>query len=307
MNRHGDSISRRRKLVACAAGLMGVAVPIMFGLSIAAQSRAQSQPQSPGGPAPLFVFEVATIKPHKPDPGSGVMSGQSWPPDGFVATNVTLQTLILNAYGVRENQVVGAPDWARSESYDIDAKMDAAVADELKKLGMNDLFRARQQMLQALLADRFKLALHRETRELPVYSLVITKNGPKIKQAPPDEVYAKGAKGTSDWSRTAGGGGKFTGHGIEIGPLAGMLTQTLGRNVVDKTGLTGDYDITLQWAASDAGQASVSGGAENSTLPEPTGATIFTALQEQLGLKLEPTKAPVGIIVIEHVERPSGN
>ena len=235
------------------------------------------------------------------------MSGVSRPLDGLVYMNVTLESLLRDAYGVLDNQISGAPDWARSESYDIDAKMDSVTADALAKMNMRDRDRARQQMLQALLADRFMLTLHRETKELPVYSLVIAKGGFKLQPAPPDKVYERGSRGSAGWSHFGTGGGKINGQAIPISMLTVSLTQMLGRMVIDKTMLTGVYDVTLQWATSDVGQGLVLDGTDGAPPSAPTGPTIFTALQEQLGLKLESAKGPVEIIVIDHVEKPSGN
>jgi uncharacterized protein (TIGR03435 family) len=235
------------------------------------------------------------------------MSGVSRPADGIVFTNVTLEALLRDAYGVQDNQISGASDWGRSVGYDIDAKMDATTADALKKLSETDLYRARQQMLQALLADRFGLSVHRESRELPVYSLVIAKSGFKLQPAPADKVYKDGSRGSAGWSRSGNGGGKLTGKAIPIVALAISLTQILGRTVLDKTDLKDVYDVTLQWATSDSGQPLVVDGTGGAAPSEPSGATIFIAIQEQLGLKLESGKGPVEIIVIDHVERPSVN
>ena len=165
-------------------------------------------------------------------------------------------------------------------------------------------------MLQALLADRFKLIVHRENRELPVYLLVAGKNGPKLHQsklgANPDEIH--------DSSLESGhGGGKIIAPSITARDLAGMLTLALGRTVLDKTGLRGSYNLTLQWTA-DQAQAPASNalengqrGTESASVSDSTWPSIFTAIQEQLGLKLEEGKGPVEVIVIDHVEKPSGN
>lgn len=306
MRRFTDISGGRGKRLLRAAGLLAV-VPVVVGLVNATPSRGGWQTQRTATTTPVFEYEVASIKLHKPDPAGAVMSGISQPPDGLVFTNFTLEAMLRVAYGVQDNQIFGAPDWARSVGYDIDARMDATVADALKNLSPTDLTRTRQHMLQALLADRLKLTLHRESRELPVYSLVIAKSGFKLQPAPPDKVYKSGSRGSAGWSQSGRGGGKITGQAIPIAALTGSLTQILGRTVVDKTGLKDVYDVTLQWATSDAGQALVVNGADNAPSSEPTGATIFTAIQEQLGLKLESAKGPVEVIVIDHVEKPSGN
>jgi uncharacterized protein (TIGR03435 family) len=155
-------------------------------------------------------------------------------------------------------------------------------------------------MLQSLLADRFKLKPHHETKQAPAYVLVLAKNGAKMKKEPDDT--------TTEYThsdRTY-----ITYHAAPINDLAARLTFLMGRPVLDKTGLTGKYDIALQWMP-DSGQASMpgpdSGQQGNAPPPDSSGPSIFTALQEQLGLKLESITAPVEHIVIDHVERPSEN
>jgi uncharacterized protein (TIGR03435 family) len=279
----------------------------MLALVWSTQGRPQIQGQASPSTFSKYEYEVASIKPHKPDPTDAVMSGVSRPPDGLVITNWTVQALLRMACEVQDNQISGLPAWARSDGYDIDAKMDAITSDALKKLNEEDGFRARQQMLQALLAERFKLGVHRETRELPVYSLVIAKGGFKLQPVPPDKVYPNGTRGSASTSTFAMGGGKITGHAIPIAALTQSLTQILGRTVLDKTGLAGVYDVPLQWATSNSGQPLAGDGAGGASSADPSGATIFIAIQEQLGLKLEAGKGPVEIIVIDRVEKPSGN
>jgi len=164
------------------------------------------------------------------------------------------------------------------------------MTDEQRKT-VGDQMRER---LRALLADRFQLTLHRETKELPVYSLVIANNGPKIQQAKPGDTYPNGMK---CGDRPCGAGAlmepeknKLVGQGVPLAPLVRLLSQRLGgRIVVDNTGLKGNYDLTLQWAA------------------DGSPAAILTGTQEQLGLKLEPTKVPTQVLVIDSIERPSDN
>ena len=283
---------------------------ISFLLLLANMATVQSQSQAREATAISWEYEVVSIRPANPntDPDSG---GTEEMPDGYKATNVTLMTLIRRAYGVEiRNQISGGPGWLNSDAYEIQAKLDASAADTLKKLAPPERNSARRQMLQALLADRFKLIVHRENKELPVYILVVGKNGPKLHQsklgANPDEIR--------DSSLESGrGGGKIIAPSITIRDLAGMLTLALGRTVLDKTGLSGSYDLRLQWAADraevptskapDDGQR----GTGSASAPDPSWPFIFTAIQEQLGLKLEEGKGPVEIIVIDHVEKPSGN
>jgi uncharacterized protein (TIGR03435 family) len=172
-------------------------------------------------------------------------------------------------------------------------------------------------MLQPLLADRFQLKVHTEVRDLPVLTLVIAKGGPKLHEAKPGDTYPNGLK---DFNGQGGGPGmmlmrpgQLTGQGLPLSSLARVLTQQLGSTVQDKTGLTGKYDLTLQWTPDRNGSAMP--GAPEPGLQGPgsggstdaSGPSIFSAIQEQLGLKLESQKGPVEVLVIDHVETPSEN
>jgi uncharacterized protein (TIGR03435 family) len=233
-------------------------------------------------------------------------------PDGFTA-NTTLQALIRLAYGVEDNQISGAPKWVNSDKYDVEAKMDGATAAELDKLSDDQSEPARERMLQALLEDRFKLMLHRETKDLPVYSLVVAKNGPKLQETKPGEPDGDGRTGPDGRPAVGGhfmrmGRGQLNGHNLGMADIVRVLTQQLGRTVVDKTGLRGNYNFTLKWTPddSDLPEFKEPAGAQGSP-PDSSGPSIFTAIQEQLGLKLESQKGPVEILVIDHVEKPSEN
>ena len=136
----------------------------------------------------MFEYEVATIKAYKPGAGEGpgmMRVGINNAADGFIASGATLQMLVAQAYGIQNFQITGAPDWFTTDRFEIDAKMDSAVADALAKLSQDDRTLARQKMLQALLADRFKMKIHRESKELPAYTLTIGKNGSKLVEAKP--------------------------------------------------------------------------------------------------------------------------
>lgn len=172
-------------------------------------------------------------------------------------------------------------------------------------------------MLQTLLVDRFKLTFHWETKELPVYALVAVKKGPQIVEAKPGDTYPNGIKdlnGQGHRDVMHFGRGLLAGQGVSIASLVGMLSRLqVGPHVVDKTGLVGKYDFTLQWTPDvnhgallkgpDGGQQSAGSAAS----PDSSGPSLFTAIQEQLGLKLQPEKDPVPILIIDHVERPSEN
>jgi bla regulator protein blaR1 len=307
-----------KKLLLSAAGLAAVAVPIVFGAFSATRSVAASQAQITRGLPP--VYEAVSIKSIsiQPRESANRAASMEFTADKFIATNVTLQTLIKAAYRVEDNQISEAPNWLSTEKFDIGAKWDKSVVDALQELGESQLVVERRRMLQEFLADRFKLALHREFQHFPVYGLVIAKNGPKFQEAKPGDTYPNGFK-DSDGLARAGmmyfEKGQLIGQGVPIAllvrKLSGELSRELGGSIIeDKTGLKGNYDFTLHWAP-DESQASIFRGAEGSQLgadreasSESAGSSIFTALQEQLGLKLESQGGPAEILVIDHVEEP---
>jgi uncharacterized protein (TIGR03435 family) len=197
--------------------------------------------------------------------------------------------------------------------------MDPSVIDALQKLSREDSTLARQQMLQTLLADRFKLVFHRETRNLQVYMLVLGKNGSKMKEAKQGDTYPNGFKMPGGRGGGAGSmlfqiapsGIMMTAQAEPLEQLVPSISREVGRMIIDKTGLTGKYDFVLQYTPenfhprADLAESTSSSGMP---LPPDFGAiSIFTAVQEQLGLKLESAKAPVEVVVIDHIERPSGN
>jgi bla regulator protein blaR1 len=302
-----------KKLLLSAAGLAALAVPIVFGLANATPSRAQSQAETTVGIRP--GYQVVSIKPVK-SVGGIISVRMLSTPDGFTATGVTLQGVIQEAYGVEDNQLSGAPNWVNSEKYDIEAKVDESAVDELQKLSPDQRNLEQQRMLQVLLADRFKLTLHRETKVLPVYALVIAENGPKLQESKPGETYPNGFTGPDRGGAGMmkitmdGKMGQLAGQGVSVTSLEQALSQRLGRNVLDKTGLRGNYDFTLQWPTTEGLVPGVKGtedGQQRTDSSPSPGPTIFTAIQEQLGLKLEFQKVPTEILVIDHAEMPSEN
>lgn len=262
----------------------------------------RAQLQSGAASSPVFEYEVASIKLNVSG-GASINVRNS--PDGYSATNVPVQTLMQWAFGVQSHQMIAAPAWFASERYDIEAKMDPAVADALQKLSVDDRRTARQHMLQALVLDRLKMTIHRETRELPIYSLVIGKGGPKLQETKPTAPGVPVPRGGVSVRTSRNGRGPITLTVLHCTntELPGIFVPHVGRTVVDKTGLTSVYDFTLQFMPDDGGVVTGSATQEE----EPTLPSIFTAIQEQLGLKLESGKGPVEVIVIDHVERPSGN
>jgi uncharacterized protein (TIGR03435 family) len=306
-----DKIRNQRKRLLRAIGFAAIAAPIMLVAVSGIKCRAQSPTQNTATSLPAFEYEVATIKPNKS--GGGNISIRS-PEDGLTVTNFPLSRIFQLAFGVPDYQISGAPEWINSENFDIDAKMDSATADALKKLSADDRRLARQHMLQALLMARFNLTFHRDSKELPVYWLTIAKNGPKLHEAKPGDTYANGIPVPAGRSGAgvmimSGGVGTqtVTAQAVTIGNLLRTLANAIGRPVLDKTALTGLYDFTLTYAPDPSQLQGLYGGAPGAQPADPESPSIFTAVQEQLGLKLDSGKGPVEIIVIDHVERPSGN
>jgi uncharacterized protein (TIGR03435 family) len=301
VQRFGEIVGIIRKQLLGVIGLVAVVIPVAFGLVGTSQGRAQSQTKNEPVIAPDYKYEVISIKPRKSgDIAYHLSLNNLETPDGFSATSVTLQTLIRQAFGAGlgysfdDGRVSEAPNWLNSETYDVQAKMDSAIAEQLQKLGPDQRRLARQQMLQALLTDRLNLKIHHESKELPVYWLVTAKDGPKLQESKaPDSDSNEGKDSRSEGSGRAPGE-PLPFHHSQIATLARFLSGQLRRPVLDKTGLTGKYDFTLQWARGES-------------QTDSNGPSLFTAVQEQLGLKLEAKKSPSEIIVIDHVERPSGN
>jgi uncharacterized protein (TIGR03435 family) len=226
----------------------------------------------PNGVQTPVAFEVASVK-RLPPPVGGVRSSMNLSPGRLTCSNVSLSKLIIQAYDVKNFQLSG-PDWLNSEIYDIAATMPPATSTDQVLL-----------MLQSLLAERFQLKLHRETKEVPMYALVVGKSGSKLKE------------GEFGRSSTSAEPGQLTAQKIPMAKLADFLSNQLGNPVTDMTGMKGFFDFTLEWAPeARPGEAAA-------TTDSVPGASIFAALQEQLGLKLETRKGPVEMLVIDHVEK----
>ena len=288
-----------RKLLLSTAALLAIAVPITFGLLRATPSYAQTQDATMAQPA--LTFESVSIKPTDlPTIARNVSKMMLSPNDGsFTARGITMQSLVKLAYHLQDSQLAGGPSWINTEKYDVDAKLSSADVDELNKLPME---RRTQGDLQALLRDHFKLALHPEIRNLPVYDLVVEKSGAKLQE-------------TSSWRpmyvSMQLGKGELTAQGTPLTLLADQLSIRMGRTVVDKTGLKGKYAFTLHWTPDDTEEARLIRdgvpAAPDPSSPEASGPPLTTAVQEQLGLKLEPKTDAVQVLVIDHAEMPSEN
>jgi uncharacterized protein (TIGR03435 family) len=326
MEAPSNKIENFRKPRMRIAAILAAAGLILTGMIAAPTSHAQSGAQNSSAVAPIFEYEVSTVKLYKPgaeEANGGQRMGMMNAPDGFSASGVTLQILLQYAYNVLNNQISSGPDWLNSERFQIDAKMDGAVADALQKLSQDERTEARRKMLQKLLADRFNLTIRKDTRELPVFNLVIAKNGSKLHEVqapsipPPGTNPGRGGGRGGPGTISIGGRGAvqtLNAQAVQIPTLIRMLSGSVGRPVLDKTGLTGFYDINLQWLpeqAQGAAFAAPDGGPPRGDSPAPlsdsSAPSIFVAVQEQLGLKLESAKGPIDLIVVVHAEKPSDN
>jgi bla regulator protein BlaR1 len=248
------------------------------GIAAQASILAQSAPEA----APKF--EVASVKASSPDSHGISLSGD---PSRFTIRNTTIRFVISLAYDVKDFQISGRSPLLDSERYDIEATIGADTPERPSRLTFATIQSAPQVrlMLQTLLVDRFYLAIRHETKETPGYSLTVAKNGPKLRESTaPEDLH--------DMSVDLG---QIKSNRMSTAQLAGALSRMLGLPVVDKTGLTGFYDLRLIWTPGDPVADAISGP------------SIFAALQETLGLRLVSSKEPVDILVIEHVEKPSGN
>jgi uncharacterized protein (TIGR03435 family) len=252
------------------------------------------QAQAPAKPsAARLQFEVASVKRNN----SGTR-GSAFDARGgrYNATNIPLGFVIQQAYKVQPFQIIGAPEWIDSERYDIQAK-----AEDTQR---NDQI---SPMLQSLIEERFKAAVHGETRDLPVYFLTVAKNGSKLKAGPclkrePNTPAPPDQPQTSFCGYTRVGNGIIKATALRIEYLTDALSGILKRKVLDRTGLAGEFDIDLKWTP----DINTTVNSQEAAAPEG-GPSIFTAIEEQLGLKLESGKAPIDVLVIDHIDHPSNN
>jgi len=242
-------------------------------------------------------FDVVSVKMHEPQNQDSKMQLL---PDGIRLVNLPLQDFIREAYGlVLSDQLVGLPSWANSQRFDIEAKVDSADVAAFRKLTLEQI----RLMGRPILTDRFKFAGHMENKVLPVYTLAVAKGGSKLKpstMSDQDPNARTGVIAMSHASKANGATSQLTATGVTMDRLSGALSQQgLGRVVLDNTNLTGRYDFQLSWGADP-----IAVGA-NST--DTSGPSIFTTFSEQLGLKLEPGKGSVPVLVVDHIEAPSPN
>jgi uncharacterized protein (TIGR03435 family) len=276
--------------------LLGLAVSMSVGLA-QAQTGTTARPE----------FAVTSVKPNHTGCCTTFGAGNG----GSGGKNVTLKILVAFAYRIQQFQVSGGPRWVDSDRFDIEGKAENPKADP-------DQLRL---MLRSLFEDRFKLKVHRETKQSPVYALVVEKGGLKIKLS--SDQTSEDVNGPSPPGAGPNRGairigvGNLVGNAVTLSWFATMLSQRMDRLIVDKTNLPGRFDIQLQWTPSPGENPFDPGGnklpptiidASGKTVQaDPSGPSIFSAIQEQLGLRLESAKAPVELLVIDHVEKPSEN
>jgi uncharacterized protein (TIGR03435 family) len=269
-----------------------LALPLLLATALhvhAAQNAAA--PSSPATANANPAFTVVTIKPSNPNNTNWALGTRG---THFFTSNTNVNDLISFAYGVHTKQIVGGPAWLATDKYDIEGVPDTEGKPNRQQL---------TSMVQNLLADRFKLVIHRDKKDLAVYALTVAKNGPRLTKstAPPDATsgYGFGPLGT------------MTVKNMTIAAFASAMQRTvLDKPLLDQTGLVDKYDFILKWTPDDSQFSQIRG----TGIAVPTGTadpnappSLYTAIQEQLGLKLEPTKALTDVIVIDHAEKPSAN
>ena len=271
-------------------------------LFLAAASVIGQRPPAPATPPP--GFEVAVIRPSAADAaGTNFMLSSS----RFSVTNAPLTDLIQFAYNLKTNQQVPkTPAWIASEKFDVDATIADADRDALKKLPADQKLEQYRLRVRTLLADRFNFKASMQTRELPVYALVLAKGVPKpaLAPAPPDTLAQR--------TPTLGGfsSGQVKAGAVSMAVFADWLSgrpDVDGRPVVDATGLKGSFDFTLGFARAGEQPTPYDAANAHNNTAQDADVPLLTALEEQLGLKLEPRRAPVEVLVIDHVEPPTPN
>jgi uncharacterized protein (TIGR03435 family) len=308
--RLGCTVSVGRKLLFSAIGPAFLVAPFAVGFVQVANLRAQLLHPASG---PLPAFEVATIRPNHSDDaklGFRMTSAE------FQIQNASITDLIRFAYMVKSSaQLPQEPRWINSDKFDINAKIGESQIEAMKKLTPDQRFEQNRLMVQSLLSDRFSLKLSSQTKTLPVYAMVVAKSGPRLKEveglSPPQPGHSPpppppaATPASAPMPTLMGRRGELKAGAVSMPFFTDWVSrqpEMSDRVVIDATGLKGSYDFELNWSPEDGRTPLLNGVPQ-----ESTGPSIFTAFQEQLGLKLESRKAPVEILVIDHVDRPSKN
>jgi bla regulator protein blaR1 len=269
-----------------------------------------------GQTSPAPAFEVASVKPNKS--GEGFIRFGMQPGGRFTASNVPLRELIRFAYALQDFQILDAPGWIASDRFDVIAKAEGNIPPS-----QPGTVGPLQRMVQSLLAERFQLKARLDMREMPRYDMVLARSdgklGPQLKPSTTDcqALFAAARRGGAPPAPP--GPGERLQCGFRIGPglmqmgasplsqLANALSPMVQRVVIDRTGLPGNFDLEMTFILDQLPKGPPTAGAPPLPPIDPDGASIFTALQEQLGLKLEPTRGPVDVLVIDSVEHPTEN
>jgi uncharacterized protein (TIGR03435 family) len=281
------------------SGMRLLTVTVFFGLAVGLPAQAPpaaSVSEGAAAAAEVMVppLDVISVKPNK-----GTVGGIGWgtTPDGVMGKNLAVHMMLVSAYGLNDNQLINEPDWAKTEHFDFTGKVADADAALVAKLTPDQ----KRVFYEQVLKERFGLVAHHETRERPEYALTPAKGGVKLEDAKPDPKASPDMKTDAGWFSMGINNGvkKVVFSGTPLIRLLPILSSEAGRMVVDKTGLTGKYNFTLSWRPA---MAQAAADATGDSMPD-----LFTAIQEQLGLKLEPMKGPVDVVVIDHLERPGEN
>jgi len=306
-----DALSAWRRAVLFTAGAAAVAGPVAVGMLTAPPLRAQTQTAS-AGPR----FEVASIKQNKS--GTSGVRVQVLPGGRYTASNVTLLQLIRDAYGLQNFQLSGGPSWINVDKFDITAIAEGGNIPDSFSAQTDGAPDPLSLMMRALLAERFKVAVHLESKEGPIYAILLARSdgwwGPQLQKAAVDCAAEARARGNAPAPAFPPSGrprcgisvgpGIISAGGTTFGQFANLMSGVLRRTVVNKTALSGAFDFDLRWTPDQPVQKP---GALDTPAVDPNGPSIFTAVQEQLGLKLESQKGPVDLLVIDRAERPSEN
>lgn len=256
-----------------------------FAVPLPGAAQTGPAPSSASAAAPVPSYDVMAIMPNNSASGNVDIDTDN---DRFSATNVSLKQLLGDAYDIRQDLISGLTGPVETARFDIEAKIVDPDAAALKKMTPEQ----ERTMLLPLLMERFQLKVHTETKTLPVYDLVVLPGGPKFKLSATQTDRGGGSTGINGGRTSV----KLTAHDLPMRSLAKSLSGQVHRTVIDKTGLAGNFDLKMQWSTDNNPDS----GAE--VLPD-----IFTAVQEQLGLKLKPAKGPVETLIVDHVEMPSAN
>jgi len=289
------------------------ALGLCANLALSPYGFARLRAQTPPAPADTPKFDVASVRENTAGDGKVLFGIQ--PGGRFTTIGVPLSNLITQAYGLQRSQLIGGPDWIETARFDITAKAEA----DIPRTTLGGPPGPLHLMLQDLLRERFKLAAHRETREQPIYTLTLArpdgKLGPGLRASTTDcaALFARGRVGPPPRGMGPGerpacgmriGPGQLVAGAMPISQLIPPLSQFTERLVFDRTGLSGNFEIELTWTPDRLPQGPAPPGAPPLSI-DPNGPSLFTAVQEQLGLKLESERAPVEVLVIDHVERPT--